>query len=285
MTIKLSEAELVSKNHKNTILSINCRSFNKNKDQILDLAIKLKPCIINCSEIFNPHNFKLPSYTGIKVTRSKRSGGGVGLLVKSDIQFEEYSAINNINTEYIEKLAIKITSDHNKYIFVGLYRAPSCNIKNSLKELDMILHTLSETDDQFILGGDLNINWSNMKDHNTKKYSEVINRFHVNQLINEDTRITCKTRTCLDHIITSSTLSIVQAKVLDIEIADHLSTITFWKKVKKVEGPIIAQSTSINYEKFNSLFTDQMGNIDNQNANDSNLVWFEGTEHLHLPKC
>ena len=133
----------------------------------------------------------------------------------------------------------------------------------------MILHTLSETDDQFVLGGDLNINWSNMKDHNTKKYSEVIEKFHANQLINEDTRITSKTRTCLDHIITSSMLAKIQAKVLDIEIADHLSTIAFWKKVKKVEGPIIAQSTNINYEKFNLLFTDQMCIIDDQNANDS----------------
>ena len=133
----------------------------------------------------------------------------------------------------------------------------------------MILHILSETNDQFVLGGDLNINWSNMKDHNTKKYSEVIEKFHANQLINEDTRITCKTRTCLDHIISSSMLAKIQAQVLDIEIADHLSTITFWKKVKKVEGPIIAQSTNINYEKFNSLFTDQMCSIDDQNANDT----------------
>ena len=235
----------------------------------MDLAIKSKPSIINSSEIFKPHNFKLPSYTGIKVTRAKRSGGGVGLLIKSDIQFQECSVIYTIDTECLEKLAIKITSDHNSYIFVGLYRAPSCNINRSLKELEMISHTLTETDVQFVLGGDLNINLSNMNDHNTKKYSEVLDRFHVNQLINEDTRITCKTRTCLDHIITSSKLSKIQAKVLDIEIADHLSTITSWKKVKKAEKPNIAQSTNINYEKIHSLFNDQMCSREDQNANDS----------------
>ena len=136
----------------------------------MDLAIKSKPSIINISEIFKPHNFKLPSYTGIKVTRSKRSGGGIGLLIKSDIQFQECSVIYTIDTECLEKLAIKITSDHNSYIFVGLYRAPSCNIKRSLKELEMILDTLTETDDQFVLGGDLNINWSIIIPKSTVKY-------------------------------------------------------------------------------------------------------------------
>ena len=97
----------------------------------------------------------------------------------------------------------KVTSDHNSYIFVGLYRAPSCNINRSLKELEMISHTLTETDVQFVLGGDLNIDWSNINDYNNKKYSEVLNRFHVNQLIIEDTCIKCKTRTCLDHMMTS----------------------------------------------------------------------------------
>jgi hypothetical protein len=76
----------------------------------LDLAIKSKPSIINSSEIFKPHNFKLPSYTGIKVTRTKRSGGGVGLLIKGDIQLQKCSAINNIKTECLEKLAITVST-------------------------------------------------------------------------------------------------------------------------------------------------------------------------------
>ena len=70
-------------------------------------------------------------------------------------------------------------------------------------------------------------------------------------------------------MITSSKLSKTLAKVLDIEIADHLSTITLWKKIKKDEEPITAQSTNINYEKFNSLSTNQMCNTDDQNATDS----------------
>ena len=135
----------------------------------MDLAIKLKPSIINCTEIFNPHSFKLPSYTGIKLTRTKRSGGGVRLLIKGDLQFQECSAINNTKKECLGKLAIKVTSDHNSYIFVGLYRAPSCNIKHFLKELEMILHTLTETDVQFVLRGDLNINWINITPKSTVK--------------------------------------------------------------------------------------------------------------------
>ena len=52
MPITLSEAKLASKQFKNSILSINCRSFNKNKSDIIDLAYELSPCILNLSEIF-----------------------------------------------------------------------------------------------------------------------------------------------------------------------------------------------------------------------------------------
>ena len=85
MPITLSEAKLASKQFKNSKLSINCRSFNKNKSDIIDLAHELSPCIINLSEIFNPYAFCLKGFKGLTRTRPNRMGGGVGLLIRQDI--------------------------------------------------------------------------------------------------------------------------------------------------------------------------------------------------------
>ena len=80
-------------------------------------------------------------------------GGGVGLLIRQDICFQECPQINNIKTEIIEKLAVVITNSHDKYIFVGLYRPPSSKVRQSLADLESILQQLFRIDQPFILGG------------------------------------------------------------------------------------------------------------------------------------
>ena len=84
---------------------------------------------------------------------------------------------------FVEKLAVEISDKFNNFILVGIYRPPSSNITRSLAELGLILEKLSNLNKCFVLAGDININYLNRKDHNTKKYMELLDKFHVTQKV------------------------------------------------------------------------------------------------------
>ena len=54
-----------------------------------------------------------------------------------------------------------------------------------------------------------------------KKYFNVLNLFNLTQLINTPTRVTDKSSSALDHIITNSMEKICQFGTLALEISDH----------------------------------------------------------------
>ena len=131
MSIELNDVKSIIPLYHNSILSVNVRSYNRNVDQIIDLS-SLKPSILNLCEIFHPYSFNIKGYSSISYTRLAGKGGGLGLMVRNDICFQEYDSINKLKTYFIEKIAIEIIDPYNKFTFVCLYRPPGCNIKNSL---------------------------------------------------------------------------------------------------------------------------------------------------------
>ena len=111
-----------------------------------------------------------------------------------------------------------------KSILVGiLYRPPDSS--GFLKKLNVAISKAENFDNQevFVLG-DLNIDLRNSKKSNSnriKRYKEFCSLHGLVQLIQEPKRITEKSETLLDHIISISAQKVSQHGVLNLGVSDH----------------------------------------------------------------
>ena len=111
-----------------------------------------------------------------------------------------------------------------KPILIGiLYRPPDSS--GFLKKLNAAISKTKNVDNQevFILG-DLNIDLTGSRVKNSngiKRYKEFCSLHGLEQLIQEPTRITEKSETLLDHIISNSAQKVSQYGVLNLGLSDH----------------------------------------------------------------
>ena len=139
MTLDVNEANNECNKFRNSILTCNIQSFNKNNESLKKLVYRLNyPKIINLVEIWQPKlKMNIENYhEPIKYIRTTKRGGGLCLLIHDSLKFNEYDKINSIKSEQIEKIAVKISEKKGKsYLVISCYRPPDSNMKKSLEEL------------------------------------------------------------------------------------------------------------------------------------------------------
>ena len=154
---------------------------------------------------------------GYELKRSDRNrqGGGVACYIRKDLSFnlrEHFSAD-------LENIFLDIFLSKSKPILVGiLYRPP--NSTGFLKKLNVAISKTENFDNQevFVLG-DLNIDLMDSRRSNSnriKRYREFLSLHGLKQLIQEPTRITEKSETLLDHMVSNSAQKVSQLGVLNL---------------------------------------------------------------------
>ena len=220
--------------HHNSIISANIRSYQCNKLYLDDLIQKVKPTVICLTEMWSPYNPNISGYQRpIMSLRKKRRGGGVAAFITSEASYSTPNNINNIQTKYIEKIAINVEHRNQKTLIVTIYRPPKSKVKESLEEIEQVLIEAYKTSDKLIITGDFNFDLLHM-DHNCKKYINLIQELQLTQLIDEPTRITSISKSCVDHVLISPKLANTNAWVINAHISDHLPLAICWKKGKKL---------------------------------------------------
>ena len=117
-----------------------------------------------------------------------------------------------------------------KPLYIGvIYRTDRNN--NCFNSLEVTLSKLRSDSDLLVLG-DFNICLLKNKSNLFKQYEEVLNFFSCRQLINEVTRETDTTYSCLDHIFTNNESKICQAGVIKSGLSDHYITFCTRKIIK-----------------------------------------------------
>jgi exonuclease III len=91
--------------------------------------------------------------------RKLYKNGGVCIFVHDSIKFSKVSVLTNCVEKDIEACAIKLISTNNKITVLTAYRSPSENFDIFLEKLDNILNTLHNNKSEFIICGDVNINY------------------------------------------------------------------------------------------------------------------------------
>lgn len=206
------------------LLHMNIRSLKKNFDEFLatlqsignneiDIII-LTEAFIN-DEHSNEEN--IPSYNNEKAAGHITRNEGVIIYYKNNM---EAIRIEHKLTD-CTALLLKLTDKKlNSLTVLGIYRTPS--IANSEPFIQSLENQLEEMKIN-IIAGDININIKNEMDSRVELYLNTMSCYGFSSCINDYTRITESTRSCIDHIFVQENIYDEKIVGLNVKIAvtDH----------------------------------------------------------------
>lgn len=115
-------------------------------------------------EVAHIPNYKL----GARYCRTNLKCGGVGIYVHNNIKYYNINLLKYCKELDIEIVAIKIKFAVITVIVLCVYRAPGGNLDYFIEQLDCILNRLKTPKTEYIICGDLNINFLGDNSKKTK---------------------------------------------------------------------------------------------------------------------
>lgn len=217
---------IIENQSKFTVAHINIRSliphFNDFRSHILDKNYS----IIAVSETWLDVNvtnemITIEGYSIIRRDRCGQRGGGVAIYFNDKINSSIVSDIVTTNT--FEGMFASLVIDKMKLTLGVVYRPPGLTgIHEFLNEFETTISGLMLNTDNFLCLGDFNIDVGDINNPVVKKFSELLNTYSIEQLINEPTRIQGDSCSILDLILCSN--NYVYSNILvddDLNLSDH----------------------------------------------------------------
>ena len=266
--LNIEQATEINRNH-NSILSCNIQSFNQAHTKIKTLINELKfPQVVLLQEIWHPKiNTHIPNYqTPLQATRILTRGGGLSIYIRDDLDYDEFKEINDLKTNEIEKLAVRI-NNKKQFILVNIYRPPNSNIKEGLKEISKIMEIASKTGIPFSLIGDFNIDLAH-DNHVSKKYTDLLQTFNCIQTVNLPTRISSFKKSIIDHCIRSNDF-VLTSNVLETQVSDHQPILINWNKKTNKDTFKSNKIEKINYEKLKNILSSNIQPLETHDCDEA----------------
>ena len=217
-----------------SVLHLNIRSIKKNFEnfKLFLNSINFTFSVICLSETWwddlatiEKSLFELPNYNSTHQARGDRKGGGVSIYIHKSLDFTVKPDLS-INNNDIESLTIEILSNKKRNTLINaLYRPPNGQIEPFENFLNNIFSKIKKSNKLFHIAGDFNLN---LLDHDTnrkvQRFLNMVNKNGMIPTINKSTRVTRKTTTAIDHILTISFIDIVfKSAIFKSDISDHFS--------------------------------------------------------------
>ena len=134
--------------------------------------------------------------------------------------------INNLPAmSHMEILSIYIKSED--VILSTIYRHPNSTMSQFLSSLEDIIsqNSFQNTSKNKIFLGDFNIN-TLVQNKNSVEYLSLLNSFDYSFCINEPTRTTASSSSCIDHVFSNiDEHNYLEANVCDFQVSDHNSIV------------------------------------------------------------
>lgn len=204
-----------------------------------------------------------------------RHGGGVCIYLRSTINYKPRA---DLEADNIEALCIEILKPNSKpFAVISCYRPPNSNVDQFFNSLSTLIERLDHEDKELYILGDLNCNFiAEQKDHPTNKLIQLSEDFQLTQLINEPNRITEKSRTLIDVVLTNTRNRVADSGVLHLGISDH-SLIYVIRKISIPFKTRPTMTTVRQFKHFNSTkFKEELGKqawANVSNHDDPNDMW------------
>ena len=252
----------------------NIRGLSKNFDLLQEFITEHSQVdIVSLSEThlgrysLEENVCKLDGYLFIGRSRSKGSGGGVGIYEKENIIFERRKDLEH---DTLETLWIEIFIKNAKSILFGCYYRPPETSKYLPNDFNALLseniNNVNSDKKDTIIMGDFNINYNDSKSH--KEFKNVMKLNGFKRLITSATRITKESSTLIDLIFSNRPSSLPSVSVVSTSLSDHDLVACTRKNTQKYLPRTIKCR---NYAKYDTkLLADDVRNIDWQPIYDNN---------------
>ena len=221
-----------------SLFHLNIRSMNKNFADLKFFLSQLRYqfsfiCLTEtwCKEQMDKNSlFQLPNYKIAYQNRSyKDNGGGVCIYIHDSYKFKIREDLS-INCKDLESLSVEVLTNNRKnFIVTSSYRPPNGDIYSFLTCFQNYFCTISNK--PFYAAGDWNLNILRYDTSKVVKYFiETIFEHSAIPTINKATRVTRKSATAIDNLITNSiTNNNLESGILMTDISDHFPIFLFDK--------------------------------------------------------
>jgi len=231
------------------IISVNCQSVKKKNLGFMAMMYSVMPDIVLGNESWlKPHikNSEVfpPEFDVYRHDRKRRTGGGVFILVSK--KFKSHCPVELKSDSELLWVSIKQKGKKDLYV-CSAYRPDKDT--DCIDELCRTISLVDCSNSSIVLGGDFNlgdINWQTnsvmpgaSRAIESQKLLDLSVSFSLTQLVNEDTRLTDTTSSCLDLIFVSNPSLVENVKVIPgfsdhcIPFVDMLSSVRLNQKAKR----------------------------------------------------
>ncbi|PNF26706.1 hypothetical protein B7P43_G03376 [Cryptotermes secundus] len=136
---------------------------------------------------------------GAVYCRKILSKGGVCIFVHNSINYSNINLDRFYIDQIIEICAVKLKSARQNICIVAVYKTPSENFLQFLNSLDRVLNTIYGSGVEFILCGDININYL-QDSHRKKQHNSLLSSFNLFPIIDFQTRSQNNSVSLIDNI-------------------------------------------------------------------------------------
>ena len=250
-----------------SIIHENIRSIPKNLDKFINylMNIELQFSIIGLTETWlKDHSrdlYNIDGYSPVHNIRKSRTGGGVSLYIKDNIDFKIREDLTMSN-DLMETLFIEIdknTFGKNKNTIVGVvYRPPDTDIDSFNKSMGELLSKTHTKNNLLYIMGDFNINLINVDKHiGTHDFLDIIYENTLFPAITKPTRVTFNSATLIDNIFIPIENDETIQGILYTDISDHFPVFVIDHSNKCSSEPPVQYKRMFN-DKNKSKFISQI---------------------------
>ena len=219
------------------VLQLNIRGAQSKLNE-LKYLIDNNPCkrvpdvILLCETWQTPSSpsINIPGYKTFAHARSHKKGGGVAILIGSNIpcrprdDLVSNQASNGCTKPHTEFCFIEIKTPKKSIITGSMYRPPNVDTREFLKDYEELLKKIKGENKELILGVDHNLDLLKSHCHGqTSAFLDLNLDRGIFPTITRPTRLTHTSATLIDNIlVTENLLNRYESRILIDNISDHL---------------------------------------------------------------
>ena len=212
------------------VVHLNIRGLKGKLAELNNLLVSLKsPEIIILNETWlkegDTKRINIRNYKYESVPRINKKGGGVGFLIRSDLQYRNRQDLEaSERTQSCEHCYIEIKNNKDSVLVGSLYRPSNTNINDFLETFNSQMNKINATKSECIIGLDHNLDLLKQSIHpKTQEFLECILDHNLLPAITKPTRISITSATLIDNILLSKKLQPEYESLIIIDdLSDHL---------------------------------------------------------------
>ena len=163
---------------------------------------------------YNIVNYKLIS----SFCRSKHVHGGVCIYVRPGLGCKRVNVEAFLQEVAAEFCAIEVIPE--KILIICIYRSCLADVQVFYKQFQLLIDNMFDRYNKIILLGDFNIRF-NEPSNGLSEFHYILDSYSLSVTISQNTRVSLKSATCIDNILTNINKNMYSTAVINPSISDH----------------------------------------------------------------